>query len=1057
MKTVRQTISLLLTIVLLFSLCCGALAQPEETEPELEHGNSLQLTNEELQNIVESGGSITFTSEILPPSDESQFTPPTPAERRAGRQQTWDREYYRSQLSEAAQAIYDFILASDLKDGPVKIQFDLAEAIPDSARTVPGTTTVNCEGNTRYYSYEADKNLSSGLLWSALDALLYDHPELSWLFGTSTRALIQYGSIPTAADSEAIHALKSGEKYILESQQMVIKSLSWGMDETDYTKATTSPEGRYDYADTGNLRDIQAAITAAKQDIGTLDGNSVAEKIEAIHDWLCNHAEYADKNSARFLNNWRGYQTAYSTLVEGITVCAGYSKAFKLLCDEYNIPCVVVTGESHGEGHAWNYVQLSGRWYSIDATWADQTTWISRDEYLKGSRTFFQDHTEGNLSNRFNFTYPTLNADDFDPASELEPPEHSSEPVVSGRIKIISPLEETFSVQAYGLDVHLQALAETDNGDPVSYEWQYRCTQLPSGKVKLNSIDEAKALLQEQPMAMETIGYEPTLLTTFSQGTVAELVCVIRNAVNPDIQVTTPPQYIVVPPMTITPAVIIKGDANEDGTVDLADLAQLVQVVNGNKQLQGIALLQGDMNGNSTIDTEDLILLAEVLRKTDPGPNAAPGNALYAVQVEREQWIEPMYPGQKITIILTGYGEAVTGKISTNGLKFISTSSNMSDEDTFVLLPNHGLRSVSYTYQVIAGPGEISVTTSQVFQATDTQVLQAEDAQWFGTAEWDPSNPLDLTFEILDPDGNVLPSGSDLDPSVNYTVRITSNNTPVDLTISGNLSVWGGDEVWDDDDLYIPLMPFTVKSGEVKQVQLKNLSMLPSGTFSMRLTDLLPVGVTFQSNFWTGTLGHISIPPANSSVLPSFPAPVIPEIIGFNPGFINSKPYYVKVSGASTMYYLKSSSGRMARVSAPSVAADNGIKYYPIKNGSTVLFPRLEENGQISCFCEFRDGQEIPVLSVTDDVHPQTDVNGYQTGKVNGKPYYVKVSGASTMFYLKSSSGRMARVSAPSVTAENGVRYYPVNYGGVILFPKLTDGKLTSYVTGSGENVLELI
>lgn len=58
-------------------------------------------------------------------------------------------------------------------------------------------------------------------------------------------------------------------------------------------------------------------------------------------------------------------------------VCEGYSRAFKVLCDELGIPCVLVEGYSKSSAsasagsHMWNYVQLDGSWYAVDVTWND--------------------------------------------------------------------------------------------------------------------------------------------------------------------------------------------------------------------------------------------------------------------------------------------------------------------------------------------------------------------------------------------------------------------------------------------------------------------------------------------------------------------------------------------------------------------------------------------------------------------------------------------------------------------------------------------------------------
>ena len=57
-------------------------------------------------------------------------------------------------------------------------------------------------------------------------------------------------------------------------------------------------------------------------------------------------------------------------------VCEGYSRAFKVLCDELEIPCVLVDGMSYNSGgsgaHMWNNVQMpDGNWYAVDVTWND--------------------------------------------------------------------------------------------------------------------------------------------------------------------------------------------------------------------------------------------------------------------------------------------------------------------------------------------------------------------------------------------------------------------------------------------------------------------------------------------------------------------------------------------------------------------------------------------------------------------------------------------------------------------------------------------------------------
>ncbi len=68
---------------------------------------------------------------------------------------------------------------------------------------------------------------------------------------------------------------------------------------------------------------------------------------------------------------WTGYdQSAYSMIMLGTTVCAGYSKSFQMLMNASGVLTIGVTGYT-SVGHAWNKVRIGGYWYDIDVTWDD--------------------------------------------------------------------------------------------------------------------------------------------------------------------------------------------------------------------------------------------------------------------------------------------------------------------------------------------------------------------------------------------------------------------------------------------------------------------------------------------------------------------------------------------------------------------------------------------------------------------------------------------------------------------------------------------------------------
>ncbi|MDR0858869.1 MAG: hypothetical protein LBN97_07555, partial [Oscillospiraceae bacterium] len=104
--------------------------------------------------------------------------------------------------------------------------------------------------------------------------------------------------------------------------------------------------------------DFELAVNNAVRSIKR--GATERETIDNINDWICDNARY-DMSLSRF--------NAYNIFVEGIGVCDGYSRAFKVLCDRFGITCRIVTSDPMD--HSWNQVYLDGAWYHIDVTWDD--------------------------------------------------------------------------------------------------------------------------------------------------------------------------------------------------------------------------------------------------------------------------------------------------------------------------------------------------------------------------------------------------------------------------------------------------------------------------------------------------------------------------------------------------------------------------------------------------------------------------------------------------------------------------------------------------------------
>lgn len=117
-----------------------------------------------------------------------------------------------------------------------------------------------------------------------------------------------------------------------------------------------------------------------------VSGNYDREKF--VHDALIDRIDY---NMGAQMN-----QSAYSALVNGQTVCAGYARAFQYLMQQLGVPCYYCTGFA-GESHAWNIIMLEDGFYNVDTTW-DDTDGGTYDYFNKTDADYAGSHIRRELS-----------------------------------------------------------------------------------------------------------------------------------------------------------------------------------------------------------------------------------------------------------------------------------------------------------------------------------------------------------------------------------------------------------------------------------------------------------------------------------------------------------------------------------------------------------------------------------------------------------------------------------------------------------------------------------
>lgn len=148
--------------------------------------------------------------------------------------------------------------------------------------------------------------------------------------------------------------------------------------------------------------DLKFNKTAGELDSARADFESQADSIvvkaqdlpdayakeKFVHDVLLDRITY---NSRARMN-----QSAYSALVDGETVCAGYARAFQYILQKLGIPCYYCTGYA-GESHAWNIVALEDGFYNVDVTWDDSGAG-KYDFFNKTDEDYARNHIRQELS-----------------------------------------------------------------------------------------------------------------------------------------------------------------------------------------------------------------------------------------------------------------------------------------------------------------------------------------------------------------------------------------------------------------------------------------------------------------------------------------------------------------------------------------------------------------------------------------------------------------------------------------------------------------------------------
>lgn len=117
--------------------------------------------------------------------------------------------------------------------------------------------------------------------------------------------------------------------------------------------------------------------------------------ITQLADYISFDTEYKEKSEEEF----KEISSLKSAILNGKTVCIGYSMACERCLSNLDIECNVIEGGAYAKqpkklhfwdgNHAWNQVKLNDEWYNVDVTWIS----TNEDEERKMRNLLVDDET----------------------------------------------------------------------------------------------------------------------------------------------------------------------------------------------------------------------------------------------------------------------------------------------------------------------------------------------------------------------------------------------------------------------------------------------------------------------------------------------------------------------------------------------------------------------------------------------------------------------------------------------------------------------------------------
>lgn len=275
---------------------------------------------------------------------------------------------YYSQLNTDQKGIYDAFLNATTEPCETSFTYNFTETVSFFSET----KEISKE-QTAVFSDHIKKTLDFSLL-----AFTNDHPEIFWL---ERNIDFKYTYTFTETDNGYIVSLRSVE--------IPVKIRS----------SCSTPE---------NSEILRTQLENVLSGIYVDTSQGRYNQVKYIHDIICSMTDY--NKDGTHANSCLGvFLSPY------LSACEGYATAFKILCDRYSIPCVIISGtDKSNNGHMWCAVRMEDdRWYGVDITWDDQNE--NSAYLLKGSEVFDATHDTSSNPSGAVFAIPALSDTDYNP------------------------------------------------------------------------------------------------------------------------------------------------------------------------------------------------------------------------------------------------------------------------------------------------------------------------------------------------------------------------------------------------------------------------------------------------------------------------------------------------------------------------------------------------------------------------------------------------------------------------------------------------------------------